>query len=144
MNKNKNENNKGDAGKKKKNKYLKLNENDDIKKVDENQKSTKDEDMILSEYKNPNDDLNSISRNHVSYKTYLNYIKLQGGYTLFFTLIILIIIVKSFEIYRNTIIPKLAKSYKEISKEEQSKLNNDLFILLLSKFSFSLNCSNSL
>ena len=128
MNNNKNENNTGTAGKKKKNKYLKLNENDDIKKVDENQKSTKDEDMILSEYKNPNDDLNSISRNHVSYKTYLNYIKLQGGYTLFFTLIILIIIVKSFEIYRNTIIPKLAKSYKEISKEEQSKLNNDLFI----------------
>ena len=120
------ENNTNDKAKKKKNKY---NENDDnVNKNKANENNDKDEDMILSEYKNPNDTLNSISRNHVSYKTYLNYIKLQGGYTLFFTLIILIIIVKSFEIYRNTIIPKLAKSYKEISKEEKSKLNNDLFI----------------
>ena len=103
--------------------------NDIINEKENKEYKEKDEDTsILSEYKNPNDDLNSISRNHVSYKTYLNYIKLQGGYTLFFTLIILIIIVKSFEIYRNTIIPKLAKSYKEISKEEKSKLNSDLII----------------
>ena len=109
-------------------------ENNNNMNINKNENKEKEEDSaILSEYKNPNDDLNSISRNHVSYKTYLNYIKLQGGYTLFFTLIILIIIVKSLEIYRNTIIPKLAKSYKEISKEEKSKLNNDLFITNLKK-----------
>ena len=104
------------------------------KNLDENKNSNindnkiKEDDTVLSEYKNPNDTLNSISRNHVSYKTYLYYIKLQGGYTLFFILIILIIIVKSFEIYRNTIIPKLAKSYKEISKEEKTQIDNQLFI----------------
>ena len=116
--------------KKKKNKHTNsINENkNNINKNEDNANIEKNDDVILSEYINPNDALNSISRNHVSYKTYLNYIKLQGGYTLFFTLIILIIIVKSFEIYRNTIIPKLAKSYKEISKEEKSKINNDLFI----------------
>ena len=114
--------------KKKKNKFLKTIENDEMENEKEKENKEKEEDMVLSEYKNPNNDLDSISRNHVSYKTYLNYIKLQGGYTLFFTLIILIIIVKSFEIYRNTIIPKLAKSYKEISREEKSKLNNDIFI----------------
>ena len=128
---NKKENEKSDYknNKKKKNKYSEPDDNiNNINKNDKDENITKGEDMILSEYKNPNDDLNSVSRNHVSYKTYLNYIKLQGGYTLFFTLIILIIIVKSLEIYRNTIIPKLAKSYKEISKEEKSKLNNELFI----------------
>ena len=101
------------------------------KKINENiinNNNPKEEDMIISSYKNPNDILNSISRNNVSYKTYLHYIKLQGGYTLFFTLIILIIIVKSFEIYRNTIIPKLAKSYKEISKEEKSQIDNNIFL----------------
>ena len=122
--------------KKNKNKLSKSNEiynNSNTKEKENKEYKEKDDETILSEYKNPNDDLNSISRNHVSYKTYLNYIKLQGGYTLFFTLIILIIIVKSLEIYRNTIIPKLAKSYKEISREEKSKLNNDLFIIDLKK-----------
>ena len=120
-----NDNDNKNDRKKKKNKNNDKNNNTINEK---SQNDIKEEATILSEYKNPNDDLNSISRNHVSYKTYLNYIKLQGGYTLFFTLIILIIIVKSFEIYRNTIIPKLAKSYKEISKEEKSMVNNDLFI----------------
>ena len=90
-------------------------------------------DTILTDYENPNDSLNSISRNNVSYKTYLNYVKLQGGYTLFFTLIILITIVKILEIYRNTIIPSLAKSYKEITKAQKSKETNEIFMINLKK-----------
>ena len=90
-------------------------------------------DSILTNYENPNDILNSISRNTVSYKTYLNYVKLQGGYTLFFTLIILITVVKILEIYRKTIIPSLAKSYKEISKAQISKEANENFMINLKK-----------
>ena len=126
--KNKNENIKNENKNNKKKKTKNSNDDNNNNQNEVKGNIQKEEEMILSEYKNPNDLLNSVSRNHVSYKTYLNYIKLQGGYTLFFTLIILIIIVKSLEIYRNTIIPKLAKSYKEISKEEKSKINNDLFI----------------
>ena len=108
------------------------NELEKIKKSKENEKNNK-KDTILEEYENPNDILNSISRNMVSYKTYLNYIKLQGGYSLFFFLIILITIVKILEIYRNTIIPSLAKSYKEISKAQKSKEANDIFMANLKK-----------
>ena len=100
-----------------------------IKENHENNES----DHILTHYENANDALNSIKRNNVSYKTYLNYINLQGGYSLFFSLIILITIVKIFEIYRNTIIPSLAKTYKEISKDDKNKEKNDLFMINLKK-----------
>ena len=48
-------------------------------------------------------------------------------------MIILITIVKILEIYRNTIIPSLAKSYKEISKAQKSKETNDFFMVNLRK-----------
>ena len=94
----------------------------------------KDTNLILNGYKNANDALNIISTNNVSYKTYLYYIKLQGGHLIFITLITLIIIVKSLELYRNTIIPRLAKSYKEILKDEKNlKAGNDNFLSNLKK-----------
>ena len=96
-------------------------------------KKEKYQDIVFTGYENPNDMLNSISRNNVPYKTYLNYINLQGGYSLFFSLIILITVVKILEIYRNTIIPSLAKSYKEISKAKKSKETNDIFMENLRK-----------
>ena len=99
----------------------------------ENNDSKSNNDTILSDYENPNDMLNSISRNTVPYKTYLNYINLQGGYSLFFSLIILITIVKILEIYRKSIIPSLAKSYKEISKAQKTKEANDAFMVNLKK-----------
>ena len=104
-----------------------------IKNLYQNNEKKRNNNTFSTDYENPNDTLNSISRNNVSYKTYLNYVKLQGGYTLFFTLIILIIIVKIFEIYRNTIIPSLAKSYKEITKAQKSKETNEIFMINLTK-----------
>ena len=106
--------------------------NKNIKKTNTNEENSKN-DTLLTDYENANDKLNSISRNTVSYKTYLNYVKLQGGYTLFFTLIILITIVKILEIYRKAIIPSLAKSYKEISKAQISKEANENFMINLKK-----------
>ena len=103
------------------------------KNSDKNDEKNTKKDVILGNYENANDALNSISRNNVSYKTYLNYINLQGGYSLFFSLIILITIVKIMEIYRNTITPNLAKSYKEISKDKDNKEKNDLFMVNLKK-----------
>ena len=107
-------------------KRKKTNENDELKNSNSN-------DDLLSFYENPNDMLNSISRNTVPYKTYLNYINLQGGYSLFFSLILLITIVKILEIYRKSIIPSLAKSYKEISKAQKSKEANETFMVSLKK-----------
>ena len=101
--------------------------------LNESKKQEKYKDIIFTGYENPNDMLNSISRNNVPYKTYLNYIKLQGGYSLFFSLILLITVVKILEIYRNTIIPSLAKSYKEISKAQKSKETNEIFMINLKK-----------
>ena len=78
--------------------------------------------------------MNTVSTSKISYKTYLYYIKIQGGFIVFFALIILITIVKGLELYRSTIIPRLAKSYKEISKDQKLKTNeNDDFIINLKK-----------
>jgi ABC-type multidrug transport system fused ATPase/permease subunit len=79
-----------------------------------------DNDNILINYKNADDYLNSVSRNKISTKTYLFYIQLQGGFLIFIILTILITIVKGMELYRSTIIPRLARSYKEISKTHQN------------------------
>jgi ABC-type multidrug transport system ATPase subunit len=43
--------------------------------LNENKRQEKYKDIIFAGYENPNDMLNSISRNNVPYKTYLNYIK---------------------------------------------------------------------
>ena len=88
---------------------------------------------ILTNYKNANDDLNSVSRSKISWKTYLFYIKLQGGFVIFIILTILIIIVKGLELYRNTIIPRLAKSYKEISENLNKAGGSKEFMLELKK-----------
>ena len=88
---------------------------------------------ILTNYKNANDDLNSVSRSKISWKTYLFYIKLQGGFVIFIILKILIIIVKGLELYRNTIIPRLAKSYKEISENLNKAGGSKEFMLELKK-----------
>jgi ATP-binding cassette subfamily C (CFTR/MRP) protein 1 len=92
------------------------------------------ESLIIKEYRNVNDVLNTVSTSKISYKTYLYYIKIQGGFIVFFTLIILITIVKGMELYRSTIIPRLAKSYKEISKDKKMKSSeHDLFIINLKR-----------
>ena len=88
---------------------------------------------ILTNYKNANDDLNSVSRSKISWKTYLFYIQLQGGFVIFIILTILIIIVKGLELYRNTIIPRLAKSYKEISENLNKAGGSKEFMLELKK-----------
>ena len=92
-----------------------------------------DDILLLSNYKNANDDLNSVSRNKISGKTYLFYIKLQGGFLIFILLTIFIIIVKGIELYRSTIIPRLAKSYKEISKTQKKLGKNIEFMSELKK-----------
>ena len=112
-------------------KEMKENIGDKENYSNENNKSLNNNNSLLSFYENPNDMLNSISRNNVPYKTYLNYINLQGGYSLFFSLIILITIVKILEIYRKSIIPSLSKSYKEISKAQKSKEANEIFMVNL-------------
>ena len=116
-------------------------ENEEKKDEEKNSKRKKSGDnnennkgLILNEYQNANDILNTVSTSKISYKTYLYYIKIQGGFIVFFTLIILITIVKGLELYRSTIIPRLAKSYKEISKDQKLKTNeNDDFIINLKK-----------
>ena len=63
-----------------------------------------------------------------SWKTYLYYIKLQGGYFVFITLLILIIGSRFIESYRRAFIPSLTKSYKELqAKKEKDKNNNENF-----------------
>ena len=66
--------------------------------------------------------------NNVACKTYLFYIKLQGGYFVFITLLILIIASRFIESYRRAFIPSLTKSYKELQeKKETDKNNNENF-----------------
>ena len=61
--------------------------------------------------------------NNVSWKTYLDYIKLQGGYIVFFILLILIIGSRIIESYRRTFIPSLTKSYKELKEKKDINTN---------------------
>ena len=101
-----------------------------LEEIDEND----DTHLTLTEYKNANDILNTVSTSKISCKTYLYYIKIQGGFIVFITLIVLIIIVKSLELYRSTIIPRLAKSYKEISNDlKKNSYENDIFMKNLKK-----------
>ena len=88
---------------------------------------------ILTSYKNVNDTLNEADRNKISCKTYLFYIRLQGGFIVFIILTILIIYVKGLELYRSTIIPKLAKSYKEITYAKETVGGEKPFYLDLKK-----------
>ena len=66
--------------------------------------------------------------NNVSCKTYLYYIKLQGGIWIFIILLVLIIFSRIIESYRKTFIPNLTKSLKELEeKKEENKNNNENF-----------------
>ena len=76
--------------------------------------------------KNPyiNKYFHSNKGNNVSWKTYLDYIKLQGGYCVFIILIVLIICSRIIESYRRTFIPSLSKSFKEIQANKNNAKNN--------------------
>ena len=108
------------------------------RKTSEEKEDNDDKSLIINEYKNANDILNTVSTSKISFKTYLYYINIQGGFLVFFTLIILIIIVKSMELYRSTIIPKLARSYKEISKDMKLKANEKSSFITNIKKTFNL------
>ena len=72
--------------------------------------------------------------NNVSWKTYLYYIKLQGGILIFVILLVLIILSRIIESYRRTFIPSLTKSLKELeAKKEKDKNNNEHFSSTLQK-----------
>ena len=75
--------------------------------------------------KNPyiNKYFHSNKGNNVSWRTYLDYIKYQGGYFVFFILIILIIGSRIIESYRRTFIPSLSKSFKEIEANKDKDKN---------------------
>ncbi len=64
--------------------------------------------------------------NSVSCRTYLDYIKLQGGFILFIILIILIIINVIVESYRRIFVLSLSKSYKEMEDNKDKDANNKL------------------
>ena len=84
-----------------------------------------DEEEDEEEEKNPyiNKYFHSNKGNSVSWKTYLDYIKLQGGYIGFFIVIILIISSRLIESYRRTFVPSLAKSYKRLEEKKGKDLN---------------------
>ena len=88
-------------------------------------------DIEIDEVKNNpyiNKYFHSNKGNNVSWKTYLYYIKLQGGYLIFIILLALIIGSRVIESYRRTFIPSLSKSYKELqAKKEKDKNNNEHF-----------------
>ena len=123
------DNNKDNSDKNNKNK----NNSKNIYKDDKINNEDTNYNNIITYYKNANDYLNSVSRSKISGKTYLFYIKLQGGFIIFIILTIFIIIVKGMELYRSTIIPRLAKSYKEISKTLKNLGKNKEFMSELKK-----------
>ena len=103
------------------------------RKISNDNSQNEDKIVTLNEFQNANDILNTVSTSKISCKTYLYYIKIQGGFIVFITLIILIIIVKSMELYRSTIIPRLAKSYKELSKQNLKSRGHRAFMRNLKK-----------
>ena len=75
--------------------------------------------------KNPyiNKYFNSNKGNSVSWKTYLEYVKIQGGFIVFIILIALIIFNRIIESYRRSFVPSLSKSLKELEKNENKESN---------------------
>ena len=82
-------------------------ENDDIKK-----------NPYINKY------FNSNKGNSVSFKTYLDYIRFQGGFFVFLVLLVLIISSRIIESYRRTFVPNLSKSYKELEERKEKDRNN--------------------
>ena len=77
--------------------------------------------------KNPyiNKFFHSNKGNSVSCRTYLDFIKFQGGIIISVILILLIIATRSIESYRRTFIPSLTKNYKEIEKKKTKESTQD-------------------
>ena len=118
---------------------------DFIKKGKNNNDESSDSDSTMDEkkerrinyydtgYNNDNDEIknnpyinkyfHSNKGNSVSCKTYLDYIKIQGGYIVFIILLILIIGSRIIESYRRTFIPSLTKSYKELKEQDVKDRN---------------------
>ena len=73
--------------------------------------------------KNPyiNKYFHSNKGNSVSCKTYVDYIKIQGGFIVFFILIALIICSRIIEYYRRTFVPSLTSSYKELEEKNDKE-----------------------
>ena len=78
--------------------------------------------------KNPyiNKFFHSNKGNSVSWRTYLDFIKFQGGVIISIILIILIISNRSIESYRRTFVPSLTKNYKEMQSEKSKENNQQL------------------
>ena len=113
-----------DIIKKEKNKY----ESDDSDSATEEKKGN----YLVNLDENPDEDNEEINPyinkyfhsnkgNSVSCRTYIDYIKLQGGFILFIILLILIICSRIIESYRRTFVPSLSQSYKEL---EEKKIKN--------------------
>ena len=84
--------------------------------------------------KNPyiNKYFNSNKGNSVSCKTYLYYIKFQGGFIVFIILMILIISNRIIESYRRAFVTSLTKNYKEL-EQKKDKVGNKHFTSSLQK-----------
>ena len=96
----------------KKNKYLVNVDNDFNEENEENEKNP-----YINKY------FHSNKGNSVSCKTYVDYIKLQGGFIVFIILIILIICNRIIELYRRTFVPSLTRSYKELEEKKDKEAN---------------------
>ena len=96
-----------------------INENDNnyLIKNDNNEESEKN--PYINKY------FHSDKGNSVSWKTYLDFIKFQGGFIISIILIILIISNRAIESYRRTFVPSLTKNMKEIegNKEKSDEKN---------------------
>ena len=77
--------------------------------------------------KNPyiNKFFHSNKGNSVSCRTYLDFIKFQGGIIISIILIVLIIATRAIESYRRTFIPSLTKNYKEIEAKKTKESTQD-------------------
>ena len=95
------------------------------------------------EEKNPyiNKYFHSNKGNSVSWKTYLDYIKLQGGYIGFFIVLILIIFSRVIESYRKMFVPSLAKSYKELEEKKEENFNKQFTSTLKQNLPFYIKIS---
>lgn len=77
--------------------------------------------------KNPyiNKFFHSNKGNSVACRTYLDFIKFQGGIIISIILIVLIIATRAIESYRRTFIPSLTKNYKEMQTKKKKESSQD-------------------
>ena len=93
--------------------------------------------------KNPyiNKYFHSNKGNSVPCKTYLDYIKVQGGFIVFIILIALIIFSRIIESYRRTFVPSLTKNYKELEEKKDKDTNKKFSTTLKKNLSWYLKIS---